>query len=175
MSTKIFVDDILWLRCFGAEPIVASFFSYCFSLGWAADAQSNSSSGETSSAYTLRLPVDEVVLTFNAVDANGLPINDLKAGEIRVSDNGGPPRRIVAFDQLVNRAIRVGILLDTSESMQNALRVNKTTAERFVQRLFRQKSDEAFVLNFGYASELIQPWTGDTALLLQGIEGARGR
>ena len=144
-----------------------------FSLGWAADAQSNSSSGETSSTYTLRLPVDEVVLTFNAVDANGLPINDLKAGEIRVSDNGGPPRRIVAFDQLVNRAIRVGILLDTSEPMQNALRVNKTTAERFVQRLFRQKSDEAFVLNFGYASELIQPWTGDTALLLQGIEGAR--
>lgn len=51
-----------------------------FSLGWAADAQSNSSSGETSSTYTLRLPVDEVVLTFNAVDANGLPINDLKAG-----------------------------------------------------------------------------------------------
>ncbi|MGA8744123.1 MAG: hypothetical protein WB561_23220 [Terracidiphilus sp.] len=41
--------------------------------------------------------------------------------------------------------------------------------------VFRQKSDEAFVSDFGYASELLRPWTGDTTLLVQGIEGASAR
>jgi VWFA-related protein len=113
------------------------------------------------------------VLTFNAKDANGLPINNLKAGEVRVWDNGAFPRRIVAFDELVNRPIRAGILLDTSESMNGALRGNKAIAEQFVGRLFRQKSDEAFVADFGYGSDLIQTWTGDISLLLRGVETAR--
>lgn len=130
---------------------------------------------DPSDGYTLRVPVDEVVLTFNAEDANGLPINDLKAGEIRVWDNGAAPRRIVAFDELVNRRIRAGILLDTSESMQPALPVNKTIAKKFLGHLFRQRSDEAFVSEFGYVSDLIQPWTGDVSLLLKGVEGARER
>ena len=68
----------------------------------------------------MRLPVDEVVLTFNAIDAKGLPINDLTVA--RFGGAKVATRRIVAFDELVNRAIRVGILLDTSESMQRTLR-----------------------------------------------------
>jgi Ca-activated chloride channel homolog len=121
----------------------------------------------------LRLPVDEVVLTFTVEGAHGLPINDLKAEEIRVWDNGIVPRRIVAFDELVNRPIRVGILLDTSESMQGALPENKAVAERFLGRLFRQKSDEAFVSEFGHVSKLTQSWTGDVSSLERTVEAAR--
>jgi VWFA-related protein len=138
-------------------------------------AQISSKPQDPSDPYTLRLAVDEVVLTFSAEDVKGLPINDLKANEIRLWDNGAAPRRIVAFDQLVNRPIRAGILLDTSASMREVLAVNKSIAEKFVQRLFRHDSDLAFVSDFGYDSELIQPWTGNTTLLLQGIEVARGK
>lgn len=130
---------------------------------------------EAAASYTLRLPVDEVMLTFNAFDLNGLPINDLKAGEIRLWDNGVAPRRIVAFDVLVNRPIRAGILLDTSESMRLTLPANQAIGEKFVERLFRQRSDQAFVSDFEYASELIQPWTEDVPSLLKGIESARAR
>ncbi|HEY2471952.1 MAG TPA: VWA domain-containing protein [Terracidiphilus sp.] len=137
-------------------------------------AQDGANPKEGADAYTVRLPVDEVVLTFNAEDPNGLPINDLKAGEIRLWDNGAAPHRIVAFDELVNRPIRAGILLDTSESVQGALPGNKAIAEKFLGRLFRQKSDEAFVADFGYASNLIEPWTGIVSRLLRGVEGARG-
>lgn len=99
-----------------------------------ADGQDTSKPNEAADAYTLRLPVDEVVLTFNAMDAHGLPINDLKAGDFLVWDNGVPPRRIVAFDELLNRPIRAGILVDTSDSMQRALPANRAIAEKFVQR-----------------------------------------
>ena len=148
-------------------------FLVVFGLMPAMYAQDGSKRGESSDASTLRLAVDEVVLTFNAEDESGLPIHDLKANDIRVRDNGAVPRRIVAFDELVNRPIRVGILLDTSESMQRALQGNKAVAAKFLERLFRQKSDEAFVSEFEYVSDLIQPWTGDVSLLLKGVDGAR--
>lgn len=142
--------------------------------GWA-NAQSRSQSPEPIEPFRLSLSVDEVVLTFNAEDANGLPIDDLKAGEIRLWDNGLAPRRIVAFDQLVNRPMRVGILLDTSESMERALVGNQAIADMFVERLFRPRSDEAFVAEFGYTSDLIQAWSGDVLALMKGIQSARGR
>jgi len=138
-------------------------------------AQNGAKDPEPTGTYRLQLPVDEVVLTFNAVDANGLPINDLKVGEIRLLDNGAAPRRIVAFDALPDRPIRVGILLDTSESMQHELPGNQAIADKFVGRLFRQKSDKAFITDFGYTSHLIQPWTGDVSLLLKGVELAHER
>lgn len=136
-------------------------------------AQSGAQQSQSSGGYTLQLPVDEVVLTFNAEDAHELPINDLKAGDIRVWDNGAVPRRIVVFDDLVNRPLRVGILLDTSESMQGSLPASRAIAEEFAARLFRQASDEAFVSDFGYASDLVQPWTGDVSSLLWGIEATK--
>lgn len=124
---------------------------------------------------TLRLPVDEVILTFNVTDARGLPVNDLKAGEIRLRDNGLAPRRILAFDELVNRPIRAGILLDTSDSMASSFQADRATATKFLQRLFRQRSDQAFVTQFAYESELLQQWTGDTSSLTNAINRARQR
>ena len=139
----------------------------------AASAQNDGELREMEGSGTLRLPVDEVVLTFNAEDAKGRAINDLKAGEIRVWDNGVAPRKIVAFDMLFNRPIRAGILLDTSGSMVQMMAVNKAIAEKFVQKFFRQQSDEAFVSKFGYVSEMMQAWTGDLSSLLRGVEDAR--
>ncbi len=125
----------------------------------AIEAQKAPGTGEGTGVYRLPLSVDEVVVTFHAQDVHGLPVNDLEAGEVRVFDNEQPPRRIVAFDSLLNRSIRVGVLIDTSESMQQALPMDKNLAERFLQRFFRQESDQAFVMDFGYSSEIAQPWT----------------
>ncbi|MGC2613189.1 MAG: VWA domain-containing protein [Terracidiphilus sp.] len=135
-----------------------------------AGTQSPSNRRDGSDGYTMRLPVDEVVLTFNATDGEGLPVNDLKVSEIRLRDNGAAPRRIVAFDELMNRSIRIGILLDTSESMQRTLSANKVVAKEFVERLFRQKTDAGFVSEFGYASATIQLWTGNASLIALGIQ-----
>ncbi len=131
--------------------------------------------GNGPDGYTLRLPVDEVVLTFHAEDSNGVSINDLKAGDIRVWDNGAVPRRVVAFDALVNRPLRVGILLETSESTERDSQKNKSIAEKFFGQIFRQKTDGAFVSEFGYASELVEPWTGNVLLLRRGVESAKAK
>jgi len=121
----------------------------------------------------LQLSVDEVILTFHATDAHGLPINDLTLGEIKLFDKGIASHRIVAFDSLIGRPVRAGILLDTSESMQQTLPESKSIAERYAQRLFRQKSDQAFIMDFGYSSEIAQSFTSDPLLLSHGIRNIK--
>jgi Ca-activated chloride channel family protein len=155
----------LTVRSFCVLRVIPSRIAACVALAAALgapsaiEAQKVAGPDAGTGVYSLPLPVDEVVVTFHAQDAHGLPVNDLKAGEVRVFDDEQPPRRIVAFDSLLNRSIRAGILIDTSESMEHALPTDKNLAQRFLQRIFRQDSDQAFVRDFGYASEIALTWT----------------
>jgi Ca-activated chloride channel homolog len=133
------------------------------------DSQTVAGEQQGAQSYGLRVSVDEVILTFHAADAHGLPINDLKLDELNLSDNGRPPRKILAFQSLQNLPIRAGILMDTSESMQQNLAVNRTISAKYAQWLLRQQTDQAFVMKFGPLSEIEQPWTSDANALTAGI------
>jgi VWFA-related protein len=135
-----------------------------------ADAQASGEAGESAEAYRLKVAVDEVSLTFHAADAHGLPVNDLKLDELSLLDNGKPPRRIIEFRSLQDLTLRAGILIDTSESMQQEVSANRAISIKFAQRLLRQRSDLAFVMNFGFLSKITQPWTSDPAALAAGIQ-----
>jgi Ca-activated chloride channel family protein len=115
--------------------------------------------------YHLRIPVDEVVLTFFASDPHGLPVNDLKLSELQIRDNGQPPRKVLAFDALDHSALHAGFLLDTSPSVENALSATRSTALQAAQYLLRKPSDQVFLMDFGYTSNIELPWTNDPNLL----------
>ena len=137
-----------------------------------ASAQSGEAALRPTSTSTFKVAVDEVSLTFHAADAHGLPVNDLKREELSLLDNGRPPRRIVAFQPLQDLSLRAGILIDTSESMELQLPANRAIATFYAQRTLRQQTDEAFVMDFGYISKIVQPWTGDAVALTAGIRQA---
>ena len=122
--------------------------------------------------YSLSVAVNEVSLTFHAADLHGLPVNDLKREELALRDNGKLQTNLVAFQPLLNIPIRAGILIDTSPSMDGDLARNQATAVEYVQKVLRQQSDLAFVMNFDFLSKISQPWTSDPALLTQGITRA---
>jgi len=124
-------------------------------------------------SYGLRVSVDEVVLTFHAADAHGLSVNDLRLEELKLFDNGRP-RKILAFQALQNLPINAGILLDTSESMNQTLAHNRTIAARYAQLLLRQPTDQAFVMKFGPLSEVEQPWTNNANALDAGVRKLTG-
>jgi VWFA-related protein len=167
----IFQAIMFWTQTIRVASFVVLFI--CSIYSWQANGQAGSNADQSAGAYSLQLPVDEVVLTFHAADVHGLSINDLKLGEIKLFDKGIAPRRIVAFDSLIDRPVRAGILLDTSESMQQTLSESKSIAERYAQRLFRQKSDQAFIMDFGYSSEIAQSFTSDPSLLSQSIRNVK--
>jgi Ca-activated chloride channel homolog len=131
--------------------------------------QTNDPTSPGISSYRLSVPVDEVSLTFHATDAHGLPINDLKLDELHLLDNGEPPRKILIYQPMQNFPIRAGILMDTSESMTPYLLRNQAISMEYAQRLLRQQTDQAFVMDFAYLSEIEQPWTNDINALTVGI------
>ncbi len=124
---------------------------------------------QQSPTYNLSVAVDEVSLTVQAADAHGLPIDDLKLDELTLLDNGLPPRRILAFESLANAPIRAGFLMDTSQSMLETRATDRAIAAEYAQHLLRQRTDQAFVMNFDFASRAAQPWTSDAFALTQGI------
>lgn len=133
------------------------------------DSQTATTEQQSTQSYGLRVSVDEVVLTFHAADAHGLPINDLKLDELSLSDNGKPPRKILAFQSLQNLPLRAGILIDTSDSMAQDLVSNETISTKYAQHLLRQSTDQALIIKFGALAEITQPWTSDTNALAAGI------
>ncbi|HSY36230.1 MAG TPA: VWA domain-containing protein [Acidobacteriaceae bacterium] len=119
--------------------------------------------------YRLNVSVDEVILTFHAADAHGLPINDLTLSDLTLLDNGLPPARILDFQLQQNFPIRAGILIDTSASMSSHLFRDQSIATEYAQHLLRQQTDQAFILNFDRTSHLIQSWTSSPATLTTAI------
>jgi len=133
------------------------------------DSQTATAEQQNAQSYGLRVSVDEVVLTFHAADAQGLPINDLKLDELSLSDNGKPPRKILAFQSLQDLPLRAGILIDTSDSMTQDLASNEGISIKYAQRLLRRSTDQSFVVKFSVLSEITQPWTSDTNALTAGV------
>jgi Ca-activated chloride channel homolog len=119
--------------------------------------------------YSLSMSVDEVRVNFHAADLHGLAVNDLKLDELSLLDNGKPPGKIVAFGSLREFPIRAGFLMDTSESMEGYLARNRAISVEYAQRLLRQQSDQAFVMDFDAQSRVTQSWTSSTALLTEGL------
>jgi Ca-activated chloride channel homolog len=120
-------------------------------------------------SYQLRVPVDEVSLSFHAADHHGLAVNDLKLDELKLLDSGKPPEKVTVFEPLQDASIRAGILMDTSGSMREFLARNRAISIEYAQRVLRQRTDQAFVMEFGYLSKVIQPWTAEPAVLAAGV------
>jgi VWFA-related protein len=111
--------------------------------------------------YTLNVAVDEVSLTFHAADFHNVPIDDLELEDLRVLDNGKPPRQIVSFEMHKNLPVHFGVLMDTSRSVLGDLRRNQAIANEYVTQLLRKQTDRAFIMRFDSESKVIQDWTSE--------------
>jgi Ca-activated chloride channel family protein len=157
--------------------VICSFlFLALFADAHSARPQTNAPAAQNGPGLNFNVSVDEVSLTFHAADVRGLPVADLKLNDLTIYDNLKPPRKVLVFQSLKDAPIRVGILLDTSESMEGFISRDQVVSTEYVQRLMRPQTDHAFVEDFGYLSRIIQPWTGSPFALVNGIgEATAGR
>jgi VWFA-related protein len=117
----------------------------------------------------LKVAVNEVELTFHAADRNGLFVNNLRLDELRLLDNDHAPQRIVLFESLRDLPIRAGILIDTSNSMEQNLKTDQAIAIAYAERVLERKTDQAFVMSFGHRTEIRQTWSNDPTALTAAI------
>jgi Ca-activated chloride channel family protein len=99
-------------------------------------------------------------------------ITDLDQADFKVSEDG-TPQDIRYFGRETDLPLRIGILLDTSNSIRPRLDFEKDAALDFLQHVLRRNKDQAFVMTFDNEPEIIQDYTGDLALLTDAIRKQR--
>ncbi len=134
-----------------------------------ATSQDSQKSAADQPAYTLKMPVDEVRVTFHVSGGNGEPIEHLKKNDVQLFDNGKPQSRTVAFHEYRDLPIRVGFLLDNSSSMRAQLDRSQVIASELIRDFFRSQSDRAFTMGFGVESNTTQDWTENADAVRHGI------
>jgi VWFA-related protein len=129
--------------------------------------------GAQSGEYRIGVDVDLVDLIFTATDKHGRFIKDLKKEDIRLLDQGQPPLRIEAFESETGLPLRVGLLIDASNSIRDRFRFEQDAAVEFLHQIVRPKSDQAFVIGFDSISDLTQDYTDNTDALARGVRVLR--
>jgi Mg-chelatase subunit ChlD len=100
-------------------------------------------------------------------------VKDLKASDFRVLDNRLPPASIRSFASETNLPLRVGLLVDASNSIRDRFRFEQQAAIEFLNQIIRSSRDEAFVLGFDTTPEITQDFTGSTEKLANGVRMLR--
>lgn len=93
----------------------------------------------------------------------GLTKNDFQVYE----DN--KPQTITFFGQESDLPLRIGILIDTSNSVRERLLFEKQAATDFLDAVVRPEQDQAFVVAFDVEPELLQDYTDDVGKLSDAI------
>ncbi|MGH9360047.1 MAG: VWA domain-containing protein [Terriglobia bacterium] len=93
----------------------------------------------------------------------GLTKNDFRVFE----DN--KPQAITFFGQESNLPLRIGILVDTSNSVRERLQFEKQSAIDFLNAVVRPGEDQAFVVAFDVEPQLLQDYTDDVGKLSDAI------
>jgi VWFA-related protein len=116
---------------------------------------------------------DEVNVIFTVTDKHNKFIKDLKQSEFKILDNNRPPKEIKNFSAETDLPLRVGLLIDASNSIRDRFLFEQDAAIEFLRQIIRPKTDKAFVLAFDEVWDLTQDFTGDLDKLTKGVKVIR--
>jgi VWFA-related protein len=113
------------------------------------------------------LDISFVELFTTVLDRKRQPVEGLEGSGFRVLEDG-VPQVIRRFESVLDRPVHVGVLLDTSTSMQEELREALTAAKTFFERIIRPR-DRATMIIFSDEAEVRAPFSNDIELLSAGL------
>lgn len=113
--------------------------------------------------YQDEIDVQLVQLQVLVVDGRGDPVPDLKPDDFEVRE-GGVELPVEALFTATDVPLVLGFAIDSSESMLPIWRQLMHVASAFLEQTLTQK-DKAFLVDFDRAVRLLQPLTGNKALL----------
>ena len=122
------------------------------------------SSGE----WLLTKQVNEVSVIFVAV-RKGKAVGDLSQKDILVRDDGKTPTAILGFRTEQALPLRVGVAIDTSNSVTSRFRFEQDAASAFFHQAVNRNSDLGFVMGFENHPTVTQDFDGDPDLLSKGV------
>jgi len=113
-----------------------------------------------------------VVNVFATVrDKHNAIVTGLKQEDFKIFEDG-QEQKVAFFSKDVNLPITLGLLMDTSGSMNRIFGAEQDAASRFIKEVIRPK-DEAMVISFDFDANLLADFTEDTSVLERAIRRAQ--
>jgi Ca-activated chloride channel homolog len=117
--------------------------------------------------------VNEVNVVFTVTDKHNRYVKDLGKGDFKVIDDEKPVEEIRSFRRETDLPLRVGLLVDASNSIRDRFKFEQESAIEFLNQTVRPRYDQAFVLGFDTVAEVTQDFTDSTEALSRGIRAMR--
>ena len=113
---------------------------------------------------TIRREVKLVDLIVTVVNRRQKLITDLQKEDFTVSEDG-LQQEIRYFGRQTDLPLRVGMLLDTSNSIRDRMKFEQEAAIDFLYNVIRRKKDQAFLMVFDNEPSIIQEFTDELGTL----------
>jgi Ca-activated chloride channel homolog len=122
---------------------------------------------------TIRTRVNEVNVVFTVTDRHGHYVRDMKKDDFKIVDDNKPPEEIRSFHSETDLPLRVGLLVDASNSVRDRFKFEQESAIEFLNQTIRPRYDQAFVVGFDVTPEVTQDYTDNAESLSRGIRALR--
>jgi len=116
--------------------------------------------------------VNLVDVLFTVLNRRNKLVPDLDKDNFKVSDNN-VPQTIRYFSKQTDLPLRIGLLMDTSNSIRDRLKFEQDAATSFLFSVLRRNKDQAFVMTFDDEPTILQAFTDDGGRLRDQIMNTR--
>lgn len=96
----------------------------------------------------IRKNVEEVRVVFSVIDRQGHFVNDISPADLEVKDTDRAIDELTGFARTSNLPLRLGLVVDSSESMAREFGQQQRAAGEFLRNIVRPEYDRAFVMTF---------------------------
>lgn len=120
----------------------------------------------------IKVNTEIVTLTATVLDKNGRPRTDLKRNDFNVYEDGAL-QKLDYFKTGDRIPTSLGILFDTSGSMEDKIEGVQDAVEHFVKSV--APGDEIFLIRFSDDADLVQDFTDDKSRILRSVQNLEPR
>jgi Ca-activated chloride channel homolog len=117
--------------------------------------------GQANRQGGISVNVNLVEVLFSVVTKHEKLVTDLNKENFKVFDDAAQ-QEITDFSQPTDLPLRIGMVLDTSNSIRERLKFEQDAAIDFIFNALRRGKDQAFLMTFDDGPQIIKDFTGDT-------------
>ena len=116
------------------------------------------------SQTTIRVPIILVNVLATVLNRRNKLVPDLNQEDFKILDEN-VQQNVRYFSRQSDIPLRIGLLLDTSNSIRDRIKFEQDAAVNFLYTVLRRGKDQAFAMTFDDEPQMIQTFTGDTGML----------
>src|SRR5467141_2618080 len=124
------------------------------------------------SGQVIPIVVNLVDVLFTVLNRRNKLVPELAKSDFKIWDDKAP-QEIRYFSKQTDLPLRIGMLLDTSNSIRDRIKFEQDASVNFLFSVLRHNKDEAFVMTFDDEPQILQGFTGDAGALRDQITKTR--